>query len=506
MACYTYINNSPEPVFMSGTTCYQGLSGFTLPVGQAICMNVDQPIYICGDLTIGAGCLPVTPTPTQTKTPTQTATQTPTKTSTQTPTQTLTQTSTPTQTATQTSTPTNTLTPTNTITSTQTPTKTATQTPTVTKTPTQTSNPACGVAFNLEINPAPQTVPNGFYGRVTLSATTATTTTFDYGYLSYFDAFTGTVIIGTAPDGNSYPIYQQDLGIAGYATFFRVFSGSTDFGWGVKERINNIFTGTSNLTSGSTVYGEYDYIDIGGVRYPPNGTIVFSGGFEGGTSYLFYPTVCFTPTPTLSQTKTPTQTPTNTLTPSPTRSPNATPEPTPTQTPTNSPTPSITASPTITPSVTPTNSATPTITQTPTNTITKTPTTTTTLTSTPTQTPTITASVTPTPTITASVTPTFTQTPTKTPTTTPTVTQVWYYYTVYGFDCRFPNPCIQSLNPDYVKSKIPLQTGYYCDAISGSCGGLRITGSATPNQAYGEWEYNRYPTRTSGACSQNMCP
>ena len=152
--CYVYVNNTSEPVFMSGTTCYSGASGFTLGVGQAICMNVDLPIYVCGDLDIEASCLPPTPTqtPTQTATPTRTVTPTKTPTQTSTPTNTITQT----QTATPTRTPVPSQTPTLTQTSTTTPTPTPTldcsfsgdamwipytSTPTVTPTNTLTPSP-----------------------------------------------------------------------------------------------------------------------------------------------------------------------------------------------------------------------------------------------------------------------------------------------------------------------------------------------------------------------------
>jgi len=488
--CYAYINNTNEPIFISGMTCYVGPSGFTLNVGQSVCMNIEFPIYNCGALDIAGSCVP--PTPTATQTPTNTPTNTITQTSTQTQTPTNTSTQTPTNTLTPTNTPTNTITQTPFITPTVTPTLTPTNSPT----PSITPYPACDVAFNLFKTPAPPTVPNGFYGRITLSATSISTTTFDYGYLSYFDANTGTVTIGTPPDGNNYPIYQANLGLAGFATFLRIFSGSTDFGWGTKERSQNIFTGTTNLTSGETAYGEYDYIDVAGIRYPPNGPLSFTGGIGWGESYLYYPTVCFTPTPTLSVTATNTRTPTVTPTASVTRTPNGTPDATPTQTPTNSPTPSITASQTNTPSVTPT--LTPTVTpsntptKTPTQTQTSTPTSTTTLTATPTQTPTFT--------------PTATITPSKTPTQTPTDTPIYYYYQYRGFDCRFPGPCNESANVGYTKHTSPLQLGYYCDVITGTCGGLRIIGSATPNITYGNWDSARYPTRNSGVCVSGLCP
>jgi hypothetical protein len=165
------------------------------------------------------------------------------------------------------------------------------------------------------------------------------------------------------------------------------------------------------------------------------------------------------------------------------------PTPTPTNTPTN----------TQTPSVTPTNTTTPTTT----TTRTPTPTTTTTLTSTPTNTQTPTMTQTPTNTATQTTTPT--RTPTNTPTQTPTVSQVWYYYQLRNFACDNPGACEESITINYTKSKIPLSNGYYCDVISTACIGLRIIGTTTPNFAYNEWEYSRYPVRDSGVCSQGLC-
>lgn len=465
MPCYTYINNSQEGVYLYGESCYGGLTGFTLPVGQAVCMNNDTELYICGNLDIGAECIPPTQTPTMTPTNTVTSTETPT----QTPTNTTTQT------------------PTNTLTSSQTPTPTLTssQTPTVTRTPTQTPNSACGVGFTLSsvYSPPPPTVVPGFYSRITVSATTATTTTFDYGYLNYQDALTGTITLGTAPDGNSYPIYQQDLGLAGYVTFMRVFSSSVDFGWGTKERGNNIFTGTTNLTSGDTAYGEYNYIDIAGVRYPPNSLLTFTGGIGWGQVYLTYPTTCFTPTPTLSQTASPTKTPTQTTSQTPTRTPNSTPDATPTQTPTNSPTPSITASPTVTP----TNTITPTITQTPTNTITPTQT----ITKTPTQTTTPTKTQT----------PTVTKTPTQTPTTTPSYIPPTYYFEVDFFTnatCLSYTTAFRSSYTNYASGI----SAFYCNQYNGSK--IRIRQTTSP----GLYPYldNTAYVGPYTSCSTMPCP
>lgn len=140
--------------------------------------------------------------------------------------------------------------------------------------------------------------------------------------------------------------------------------------------------------------------------------------------------VLVTPTPTPTNTNTPTQTPTNTVTPSVTTTNTKTPTVTPTNTVTptvsptltKTPTPSVTTTKTPTQTVTntstPANTLTPTSTITPTNTETLTPTPTNT--ETPTQTPTNTETPTNTPTQTS--TPTETSTNTPTPTLTPTIT------------------------------------------------------------------------------------
>jgi surface protein len=121
---------------------------------------------------------------------------------------------------------------------------------------------------------------------------------------------------------------------------------------------------------------------------------------------------------TPSNSRTPTQTPTQTQTQTPTNTTTQTPTNTPTNTTTQTPTNTSTQTPTntTTQTQTPTNSSTqtPTQTQTPTNTATQTQTQTPTLTRTPTNTPSQTVTRTPTQTRT----PTTTRTPTRTPTST----------------------------------------------------------------------------------------
>ena len=295
MACYTYINNSFEPVFISGTTCYQGLSGFTLPVGQAICMNTDEPLYVCGDLTFGASCLTITPTPSITPTFTQTPTITQTPTFTQTPTITQTQTSTPTNTLTPTNTPTltRTLTPSITSSPTNTPTKTPTNTPTKTTTPTltptATSNPECNVFFVDTVSGSTLYPYRGIYYLQ------------DDGVAQpkYIDqSGTGfTTTCGTL-SGNSYSLwYNPTMG----ATFAFVENSGWRF---TLQNMNDCGDFVASfITIGITTT---DGFTIDGLIYPA----AFSVSFDSLTYIWNCPTP--TPTNTSTPTKTPTKTPTST--------------------------------------------------------------------------------------------------------------------------------------------------------------------------------------------------
>lgn len=144
MNCITYFNNDPSGlvVTVSGYTCSNVLTAATLNYGQAICMNNDYDIITCGNVDIGAVCIPASPTPTPSNTSTPVS-PTPTPTNTETP---VSPTPTPTYTPSPTLTPTNTLTPTETPTNTPTMTMTSTQqsptpTPTNTETPTPTPTP-----------------------------------------------------------------------------------------------------------------------------------------------------------------------------------------------------------------------------------------------------------------------------------------------------------------------------------------------------------------------------
>jgi hypothetical protein len=159
------------------------------------------------------------------------------------------------------------------------------------------------------------------------------------------------------------------------------------------------------------------------------------------------------PDSVLTQTPTPTQTPTITSTQIPT--PTQTPTITLTQTPTPTQTPTITLTQTPTPTLTPTNTSTNTPTITPTETPTNTPTNT----MTPTNTVTPTMTKTPTNTPTNTMTPTQTMTPTNTPTntSTPTPTSIPFNFNV-GYTCSLPSSITVALNT-IVGGTPPYQVG-----------------------------------------------
>ena len=304
--------------------------------------------------------LTATPTQTSTQTPTTTTTVTATRTQTPTPTTTTTLTATPTQTPTPSITASQTATTTLTATPTQTPTPsiTASQTTTPTQTPTPsiTPNPVCPEQLIVS-NTSSLIMDNGTYQRIYASSGQS----FQFGYVVL-----NTVVLGTAPDGRNYPIFELFDG-GDYNTIYAFFVGSVFNGWRSIEQNPSILSSGSTFI-GATVTFSNSSINIGGVYYPPNG--------QNSISYIAYPVVCPTPT----------QTPTNTKTPTPTQTPTTT--TTLTSTPTQTPTPSITASQTRTPTQTPTPSITASQTQTPTQTPTPSITASQTATTTPTPTPT----------------------------------------------------------------------------------------------------------------------
>lgn len=230
-------------------------------------------------------------------------------------------------------------TPTPTETATATPTPTNTATPTVTPTNTPTPNPVCPEQFIVSNSTSGQ-FDNGTYQRMYISSGQS----FDFGYV-----VNNTVVLGTAPNGNNYPIFELFDG-GDYNTVYALFIGSTFSTWRSTEQNPSI------LTSGATFVGgavniAVNSINFGGVLYPPNGQV-----FPG---YITYPAVCPTPTPTRSATPTPTRT--ATATPTNTSTPTNTPSNTPTRTAAATQTPT----PTRTATVTPTNTSSPTPTSSP---------------------------------------------------------------------------------------------------------------------------------------------
>ncbi len=217
-----------------------------------VCAKQGTITFITGSGTItDIGTCPL-PTPT----PTTTSTQTPT----QTPTTTTTLTATPTQTETPTQTPTNT--PTTTTTLTATPTQTQTGTPTNTPTPTRTPIPICPQM--LVVTSAPGGVIDvGGYARQTLSSGT----TFSYGYFSQIATTGGTFVIGTAPDGNNYPVYSFYDG-GDYNVIWRAFNsmGLADRGWWTIEQANNPLDNPAVPTAAQRSLG-FNTVISSGVRY-----------------------------------------------------------------------------------------------------------------------------------------------------------------------------------------------------------------------------------------------
>jgi len=205
-------------------------------------------------------------------------------------------------------------------------------------------------------------------------------------------------------------------------------------GWAVQEIVGIPHTLQSGATAtGDIAYGENGVLSDSSILFPPNGVLNMPNGIGGGDTYLIYPEICVTPTPTPTTTKTSTPTPTTTTT--------------------------LTSTPTTTPTTTPSQTAQST--PSPTPTLTRTPT------QTRTQTPTITASPTQTPTVTK--TPTQTQTPTITASQTPTPSTVYNYYRLYfvgspGCDCE--SPCFA----DVRTTDTWFGNNWYCVTYNGNPG------------------------------------
>ena len=184
---------------------------------------------------------------------------------------------------------------------TQTPTNTATVSPTQTQTqtPTKTSNAVCPEQF-IVTNSTTALFDNGTYNRIY----SASGITFQYGYCVTVSINNGYVVLGTAPDGNNYPIFELYDG-SDYNTVMANFSGPSFSGFVSLEQTPSILGSGVVWVGGWTPIGA-GFTDISGVRFPS------SGQKTGG--YLSYPVVCPTPTSTQTPTTTPTQTPSNTPT------------------------------------------------------------------------------------------------------------------------------------------------------------------------------------------------
>jgi hypothetical protein len=114
---------------------------------------------------------------------------------------------------------------------------------------------------------------------------------FNFGYV-----INNTVVLGTAPNGNNYPIFELFDG-SDFNTVYPFFTGSTFISWRSIEQNPSILTSGSTFVGGSISLST-NSINFGGVLYPPSGQV--SGGF------ITYPAICPTPTPTSTQTSTPT--------------------------------------------------------------------------------------------------------------------------------------------------------------------------------------------------------
>lgn len=171
------------------------------------------------------------------------------------------------------------------------PTPTPSITPTITPTPSSTPAPICPELFVVSNSTAPQ-FDNGTYIRQHI----ASGITFDYAYVQ-----NNQVILGTAPDGNNYPIYQFFDG-GDFNTTYALFIAGSFIQW------NSIEQGQSILSSGATFIGSIhpintNFVQIGNVRYLPSG----AQGITNGPPIITYPSICPTPSSTPTNTPTPSQ-------------------------------------------------------------------------------------------------------------------------------------------------------------------------------------------------------
>jgi hypothetical protein len=238
-------------------------------------------------------------------------------------------------------TPTPTPTPTTTVTATptQTPTNTATQTSTPTQTPSQTPtlNPICPESFTVSESDR-ETFDNGIYDRRYL----ASGQTFQYAYAVHITLADAYIVLGTAPNGQNYSLFQYPNGGDINTVYFAFDTGGIPLGWRSMEQSVNI------LNSGSTWVGASDYIfsDTGSTQF---NSVNYPKAGQNLWGIITYPIVCPTPTPTQTPTQTQTSTPTQTQTQTQTQTPTTTTTLTSTPTATQTQTPTITATPSTTP-------------------------------------------------------------------------------------------------------------------------------------------------------------
>ena len=324
---------------------------------------------------------------------------------------------------------TNTPTPTQTTTITSTPTNTSTNTPTQTNTPTPSY--ICPESFVVSASTT-TILDDGTYIRQHISSGI----TFDYAY-----EINNVLLLGTAPDGNKYPVYELADGESNYNTVFARFDSfyNTFQSWSVIEQSPSI------LSSGSSFVGAIYSVNTGytildGVRYIPSGIQdIISPPLDHYSAVITYSTICPTPTSTATPTITPYLSPTPTQTTTLTSTPTGTIVLTPTLT--STPTGTIVLTPTSTPTLTstPTNTGTPDITTTPTNT--------------PTQTNTDT------PTTTPEITPSMTQTNTATPSITPTNAIAQLDITNGSLDIQITSVSVNGVATSVIGGSLPNTTG-----------------------------------------------
>jgi hypothetical protein len=189
-----------------------------------------------------------------------------------------------------------------------TPTNTSTITPSPTQTPSNTPNAVCPESFTVT-NSNSLFFDNGIYNRQYL----ASGQTFQSGYVVSNFTSSGYVVLGTAPDGKNYSIFQYPNGGDINTVYVRFTTSGVIQGWHSMEQAGNILSSGSTWIGGSTnlfssISGSS--IEIGGISFPVSG--------QNLRGYITYPFVCPTPTPTGTPTSTPTGTPTSTPTGTPT--------------------------------------------------------------------------------------------------------------------------------------------------------------------------------------------